>query len=76
MQFTVPQLAPEFSYLSLANSEGCCKALSMLLLGTSPTRKRLATLGSPRSLEEKGTCRRRTQEEGKLCTESGALHFN
>lgn len=65
MQFTIFQLPTKFSHVSVVNSEGRCKALRMLLLGTSPTRKRQDMLRSPRIPAEDGTCRRRTQEKGR-----------
>lgn len=76
MQFTVPQLATKSSHLSPANSEGYCEALPMLLLGTSPTRKRQATLGSLRMLEEDGMQDREPGGRQVLALRSGALHSN
>lgn len=65
MHFTIFQLATKFSHLSAVDSEGRCKALRMLLLGTSPTRKRQDMLRSPRIPAGDGACRRRTQEKGR-----------
>lgn len=48
MSFTAPQWMTKFSHLSPVNDEGCCKALPTLLLEHGPTRRRQATLGSPR----------------------------
>lgn len=76
MQFTILQQATKFSHLSAVDSEGHRKALPMLLLGTSPTRKRQDRLRSPRIPAQEGTCRRRTQEKGRPSHRDRALHFN
>lgn len=76
MQFTILQLATTFSHLSAVDSEGRCTVLPVMLLGTSPTRKRQDMLRSPKIPVEDGTCRRGTQEKGRPSRRDRALHFN